>query len=129
LVDEKNIRLQVDIPENILVKSDKHKLQRIVTNLLENAIKYTPEGGDVSISVERHNTHVNIIIKDTGIGISMNEMPHIFNRFYRCDTSRSQAGIGLGLSLVKVFVEALQGSVTVSSTESKGSVFTVAMPA
>lgn len=129
LVDEKNIRLRVNMPEKILLKSDKHKLQRIVTNLLENAIKYTPEGGEISISVERQNTCVNIILKDTGIGIPKNELPHIFNRFYRCETSRSQDGIGLGLSLVKVFVEALKGTVAVSSTKSKGSVFTVVMPA
>jgi signal transduction histidine kinase len=129
LVDEKNIRLHMDIPENIWVKTDKHKLQRIVTNLLENSIKYTPEDGHVSISVESQDTRVNMVIKDTGIGISKNELPYIFNRFYRCDASRSQAGIGLGLSLVKVFTEALEGRVTVSSEKNQGSVFTVVMPA
>ena len=129
LANEKNIDFDIDVPENIMVKGDKHKLQRIVTNLLENAIKYTVNGGNVFISMEiSKDDTIKIIIQDNGIGIAESELPYIFNRFYRCDTSRSQSGIGLGLSLVKVFSEALGGTVTAASTLNQGSTFTVVLP-
>jgi len=128
IADEKNIRINTNLPGEISLHADKNKLQRIVTNLLENAIKYTPGDGDVVIIVAVGKNLVDIIVKDNGIGISDSDLPHIFERFYRGDKSRSQAGIGLGLSQVKAFVALLKGHVSVTSTPNKGSIFTVSMP-
>jgi len=128
IANEKQIRINTNLPEGLKLNGDKNKLQRIVTNLLENAIKYTPRDGDVVISVVARKNLVDIIVKDNGIGISENDLPHIFDRFYRGDKSRSQTGIGLGLSQVKAFVEFLKGNICVTSTPNKGSIFTVSMP-
>ena len=128
IADEKNIRINTNLPGEISLHADKNKLQRIVTNLLENAIKYTPGDGDVVIIVAAGKNLVDIIVKDNGIGISDSDLPHIFERFYRGDKSRSQTGIGLGLSQVKAFVALLKGHVSVTSTPNKGSIFTVSMP-
>ena len=128
VADEKKVRLSTNLPNKVRLTGDKYKLQRIVTNLLENSIKYTPEGGDVSISVVVKSSLIDIIVKDSGIGIPDNDLPHIFNRFFRGDKSRSQTGIGLGLSQVKAFVELFGGTVNVISTPNKGSIFTVSMP-
>jgi signal transduction histidine kinase len=92
-------------------------------NLLENAIKFTPEDGTVIVSAAALNGKVQIDFKDTGIGISENDLPHIFERFYRCDRSRSEGGVGLGLSLVKAYAESLNGTIHVESTPDHGSRF------
>ena len=98
-------------------------MQRIVTNVLENAIKYTPADGTVFISAAAQNGEVHIDFKDTGAGISANDLPHIFERFYRGDRSRTQGGVGLGLSLVKAYTESINGSIHVESTPNRGSRF------
>ncbi len=123
IAEEKKINLITNLPESLMLKSDRKKMQRIVTNVLENAIKYTPEEGTVSISASAQNGEVQIDFKDTGAGISENDLPHIFDRFYRCDRSRSQGGVGLGLSLVKAYTESLNGSIFVESTPDQGSLF------
>lgn len=105
IADEKNIKLNKNLSEKMFLQGDRDKLQRMITNLLENAIKYTPADGTVTISIDRKEGQVGIIFEDTGIGIPESDLPYIFDRFYRCDKSRSQAGIGLGLSLVKAFTE------------------------
>ena len=128
IADEKKIRINTSLPEGLQLKADKNKLQRVVTNLLENAIKFTPRDGDVVISVIVRKNLVDIIVKDSGIGITDSDLPHIFDRFYRGDKSRSQAGIGLGLSQVKAFVALLKGNINVTSRPNKGSIFTVSMP-
>jgi len=128
IANDKKIKLSHDIPEAIIFHGDRKKLQRIVSNLLDNAIKYTPEGGSVSISATAEERKINIAFEDTGRGISERDMPHIFERFYKCDKSRSRGGVGLGLSLVKVFTEAMNGTVNVTSTVNKGSRFTVTLP-
>ena len=84
-------------------------IQRLLSNLLDNAIKYTPSGGSVTVSLEEKGEHLVISVKDTGIGISPGDLPHIFERFYRCDQSRSQVGIGLGLSLARAIARAHEG--------------------
>jgi two-component system sensor histidine kinase BaeS len=105
--------------------SDRKKMQRIVTNILENALKYTPQNGTVSISAAARDGEVQIDFKDTGVGISENDLPHIFERFYRCDRSRSQGGVGLGLSLVKAYTESMHGTIQVESAVTQGSCFTL----
>jgi signal transduction histidine kinase len=125
VADEKKLDLAVNLPESILFWGDIKKMQRIVTNILENAIKYTPEQGTVTVSAMAQNGQVQIVVKDSGIGISEKDLPHIFERFYRCDRSRTQGGVGLGLSLAKAFVKSMNGKIEVSSTMSMGSIFTV----
>jgi signal transduction histidine kinase len=123
ITEEKKINLKTDLPESLTFKSDRKKMQRIVTNLLENAIKYTPEDGTVAVSALAQNGEIRIEFEDTGIGISESDLPHIFERFYRCDRSRSQSGVGLGLSLVKAYTESINGTIHVESTLNEGSIF------
>lgn len=128
LASEKHIRLRQEVPDSAVILSDKSKLQRMITNLLENAIKYTPTRGRVAVSVQMADQQARIQVSDTGIGIAPDEQPKIFQRFYRCDTSRSEAGMGLGLSLVKALSESLGGSLSVESSPRQGSTFTLCMP-
>jgi signal transduction histidine kinase len=100
----------------------------MITNLLENAIKYTPSQGRVAVSVQLAGQQARILVSDTGIGIAPGEQAKIFQRFYRCDTSRSEPGMGLGLSLVKALAESLGGSLSVESASRQGSTFTLCMP-
>lgn len=128
LADEKKLHLNVKLSNQLMFHGDRKKLQRLISNLLDNAIKYTPEGGTVSVSAYSENNILNIVFEDTGIGISESEIPRIFERFYRCDKSRSLGGIGLGLSLAKAFAEAMHGTITVKSAPNQGSAFTVIFP-
>ena len=125
IADDKNINLKISLPESLILKSDRKKMQRIVTNLLENAIKFTPENGTVAVSAAAHDGEVRIDFDDTGVGISENDLPHIFERFYRCDRSRSQSGVGLGLSLVKAYTASMNGTIHVESTLNQGCRFTL----
>lgn len=128
IADDKHIDINLSIPDELHFRTDRKKLQRMVTNLLENAIKYSPDGGTVAISVLVHEGQIDIVIKDNGIGISQDDQPHIFERFYQSDKSRSTTGIGLGLSLAKAFAVALGGKIIVKSTLGEGSTFTVNLP-
>jgi signal transduction histidine kinase len=121
LAEEKKINLKTDLPESLIMMSDRKKMQRIVTNILENALKFTPENGTVAVSAAARDGEVQIDFEDTGVGISENDLPHIFERFYRCDRSRSQGGVGLGLSLVKAYTESMNGTIRVESTLNQGS--------
>jgi signal transduction histidine kinase len=123
IMQEKKIKLKTDLPESLAFKSDRKKMQRVVTNLLENAIKFTPADGTVAVSAAAQNGELRIEFEDTGMGISEKDLPHIFERFYRCDRSRSQGGVGLGLSLVKAYTESMSGAIHVESTLNQGSRF------
>ena len=123
LAEDKNVTVKTDLPESLILRSDRKKMQRIVTNVLENAIKYTPANGTVTISAAAQNGEIRIEFKDTGMGISENDLPHILGRFYRCDRSRSQGSVGLGLSLVKAYTESINGAIRVESTINQGSLF------
>jgi signal transduction histidine kinase len=104
-------------------------IQRMIANLLDNAIKYTPAGGKIEVAVDSKNElTLQLNVRDNGIGISKEDLPHIFERFYRCDPSRSQAGTGLGLSLAKAIATAHGGDITVSSISDQGSTFSVTLP-
>src|SRR5215831_13071076 len=130
LADEKKLSLKVAAVEAIQVEGDQPRLQQVVVNLLDNAIKYTPEGGSVSVSVRAEEDKAVLTVTDTGIGISEDGQSHIFERFYRTDRARSRqlGGIGLGLSIVKSIGAAHGGHVSVESTEGRGSTFRFEIP-
>jgi two-component system phosphate regulon sensor histidine kinase PhoR len=107
---------------------DASGLERAVLNLVQNAIKFTPAGGSVTLSSVRSDGVLQITVRDTGIGIGSDELPRIFERFYKADHSRASRGSGLGLALVKHAIEAQGGSVKVDSTPGAGSTFTVTLP-
>ena len=127
--EDKVIRLVCDAPGNFSISGDNRLIQRMIANLLDNAIKYTPAGGSIEVTVNTVNEDtVAITVKDTGIGISEKEMPRIFERFYRCDPSRSETGIGLGLSFARAIARAHGGDIKVTSTPDQGSTFSVTFP-
>ena len=110
---------------------DPDRLQQIVWNLLTNAIKFTPKGGDVHVRLERNDSHALITVNDSGQGIATEHLPHIFERFRQADSSnrRSNSGLGLGLSIVRQLVELHRGTVTAeSSGENAGATFIVMLP-
>ncbi len=125
LAEEKQIELKIELPEALSFRGARKKMQRIVTNLLENAIKYTPAGGTVTVMAAARGDSVEIIFRDKGIGIAETDLPHIFERFYRGDRSRAGSGVGLGLSLVKAYTESMSGIIRVESCIHRGSTFTV----
>jgi heavy metal sensor kinase len=110
------------------IYGDIRRLQRLVVNLLDNAVKYTSPGGTVTVSVDEQQGQVVISVEDTGVGISKDDLPHIFRRFYRCDRSRSEAGFGLGLSLAEAIARTHGGNITATSVLGKGSRFAVILP-
>ncbi len=128
IAEDKGIALTADAPPGHFITGDVPRLQRMVANLLDNALKYTPSQGEVAVSIRGEEDKVVISVRDTGIGISEKDLPNIFKRFYRCDRSRSQAGTGLGLSLAQAVASAHGGSITVESALGKGSLFRVALP-
>ncbi|WP_147533124.1 ATP-binding protein [Bacillus marasmi] len=128
---EKGVSLIVHIPEEkIIFKGDFDKVTQILTNVVNNALKYTPEGGTVTISAIKDISMGGFRIKDEGIGIASQDLPHIFERFYRGDKSRARktGGVGVGLSIVKALVEAHKGTITVESELDKGTTFTILFP-
>ncbi|MGD8740075.1 MAG: heavy metal sensor histidine kinase [Desulfobacterales bacterium] len=127
--EDKDLRLVCDVAGNFSISGDNRMIQRMIANLLDNAIKYTPAGGSVEVTVNTGNQDaVTLAVKDTGIGISEKDIPHIFERFYRCDPSRSEAGIGLGLSFARAIARAHGGDISVFSKPEQGSTFTVTFP-
>jgi heavy metal sensor kinase len=127
--EDKDLKFTCDAAGPLRVSGDQRLIQRMIANLIDNAIKYTSAGGTVKLAVHRQNDHsVVITVKDSGIGISDQDLPHIFERFYRCDPSRSEAGIGLGLSFARAVARAHGGDITVSSIPDQGSTFAVTLP-
>ena len=128
LAEERDIHVEVSIPKQQHLFGDKGKLQRVLANLLDNAIKYTPPGGKIIVSSAEVDKKIMLSVHDTGIGISQDETSRIFERFYRTDKSRSVPGAGLGLSLVQAIVRSHGGEIKVSSFPGTGSTFTVSLP-
>ena len=125
----KDLTLVCNGPENFSLYGDVRLIQRMVANLLDNAIKYTPAKGRITVTAStRDDEWVQIAFKDNGMGISGQDIEQIFERFYRCDPSRSQPGTGLGLSFARTVARAHGGDITVSSQPNKGSTFTVVLP-
>jgi len=128
VAEEKKISVGADLPAPCAASVDRTRMRQVFANLLDNAIKYTPAGGSVTISVRDESGQPIARFRDTGIGIPVEEHDKIWLRLYRGDKSRSQRGLGLGLSLVKAVVEAHSGKVTVSSQVNQGSEFSVTLP-
>lgn len=127
VAEDRQIGIAASVPEHCWIEGDRQRLQRVIANLLDNALKYTPSGGEVRVVLREQAQRVELTIEDTGVGIAAADLPRIFQRFYRCDPSRSQQGIGLGLSLALAFVRAHGGDITVTSTQGQGSTFTVVL--
>jgi len=129
MADNAGLTLVCDAPARLLICGDIRMIQRMISNLIDNGVKYTAEGGHIMVAAHPGGQQsIQISIKDTGIGISADDMPHIFERFYRCDPSRSRTGTGLGLSFARAIARAHGGDITVSSEPDKGSLFTVVLP-
>jgi signal transduction histidine kinase len=128
VADAKGVTLAVDAPDDVVVTADRTRLEQVAANLIDNAVKYTPPGGRVDVEVRRAAAAAVLQMRDSGAGIPPDELPRIFDRLFRGDTSRAERGLGLGLSLVKAVVEAHGGTVEVSSEPGRGSVFTVSLP-
>lgn len=125
---EKNINLILNSENSVIVYGDEVLLRELLLNLIKNAITYTNEGGSVSLSIVRSDEGAVISVADTGIGIPEKDIPHIFERFYQVDKSRSTQGSGLGLSICKWIVESHKGKIEIESTYGKGSKFSVVLP-
>jgi PAS domain S-box-containing protein len=130
--EAKGIRLQPILDSSVgPISGDADRLQQIVWNLLTNAVKFTPKGGRIQIQLQRVNSHVEIVVTDSGIGISKEFLPHVFDRFRQADasTTRIHGGLGLGLSIVHQLVDLHGGTVSVHSEgENKGATFTISLP-
>ena len=125
LMREKNISLEADIPPELIVKADQSLLSQMLLNLVENAVKYGRQDGYVRISAEMLENRVCIKVCDNGVGIPARSLPHLFERFYRVDTSRDRSGTGLGLSISSWIAAAHGGEISVESEPGQGSCFTV----
>jgi signal transduction histidine kinase len=129
LAEEKGITVEVACPEELTVTADRSRLRQVLANLLDNALKYTPRGGRVDLGARAEGGGVRIEVRDTGMGIPPEELPRVWDRLYRGDVSRTERGLGLGLSLVKAIMNAHQGQVGVESTPGRGSCFSLRLPA
>jgi signal transduction histidine kinase len=129
--ENKKLDLQFSPPSQIsMILADRNSMEGIFTNLISNAIKYTPEGGRVIVQVSEEGGFVNASVSDTGIGIKKEDLSRIFDKFYRVKSSETRqiVGTGLGLSIVKSIVDAHLGSISVESEEGGGTTFTVLLP-
>jgi heavy metal sensor kinase len=125
-----SLNIHSDAPVPVFVSGDREHLRRLLLNLVDNAIKYTPAGGEVTLSLESDNDWASIVISDTGIGITKDEQQKIFSRFHRATDTRARdaKGVGLGLSIAQSIVEVHGGRIDVESVPDRGSTFTVHLP-
>lgn len=128
VAEDKQIKVTVSVSQAIHCFADRGRLQQVLVNLLDNALKYTATGGSVEFSADERVSETVITVRDTGMGIAADEIPRIWERLYRGDKSRTERGLGLGLSLVKAIVQAHGGQVEVESEPGKGSTFRVRLP-
>ena len=126
--EQKEISLQFLHNPPLFIEADENQIGQVFSNIIDNAIKYTGNKGDIRVIVSSENGFAVVEIRDTGVGIDEEEMPYIFDRFYRADKSRSSSGFGLGLSIAKSIVEAHKGRIEVKSKVSNGTVFSIFLP-
>jgi two-component system phosphate regulon sensor histidine kinase PhoR len=119
------VALPPDLPP---LQADAERIQQVVTNLVHNAVKFTPPGGQVSVWAERAGDEVVVRVHDTGVGIPSDDLPRIFERFYKADRARSGGGTGLGLAIARHIVQAHGGRIWVESVEGQGSTFYFSLP-
>lgn len=127
----KGVRLKLaNDPPPLALNGDEELIKRMILNLLDNAVKYTPAGGEISLALARENGNAEIVVRDTGMGIPETDQPRVFDRFFRVDKARARAmgGAGLGLSIAHWIVEAHGGEISLASTPGQGSTFTVVLP-
>jgi two-component system phosphate regulon sensor histidine kinase PhoR len=130
LAQTQRLTLHQSAPPGIVVSADADRLEQVLTNLVDNALKYTPEGGRVDVQVAAANGEIEVLVNDSGRGIGPEDLPHVFERFYRADRSRTRGsgGTGLGLAIAKHIVEAHGGRISVSSQPNAGTTFKVTLP-
>jgi signal transduction histidine kinase len=131
VADAKDVTLAAATPSaaaDVIVSGDRTRLEQVAANLVDNAVKYTNAGGRVDVRARRDGSYAILEVEDTGIGIRSEDLPRIWERLFRSDSSRTERGLGLGLSFVKAIVEAHGGHVGVTSAPGRGSVFTIALP-
>jgi signal transduction histidine kinase len=128
VAEDKGVTVSVNSARALYLPADRSRLRQVIANLVDNAIKYTPRGGRVEIQSLQEDHQVVLLVRDTGVGIPPDEVTRIWDRLYRGDKSRSQRGLGLGLSLVKAVIQAHQGRVEVSTNSSGGSRFSLYLP-
>jgi signal transduction histidine kinase len=124
------VSLEIEAPESLPVMGDRERLKQLMYILLDNAVKYSPDGGRVSLQLSETARHWTMKVTDEGIGIHPDDQPRIFDRFYRSDKSRTRTlgGHGLGLSIAKWIVDIHHGTISVESEPEKGSTFIVTIP-
>lgn len=129
-VTAKGVNLVLGAEDQAIIVGDRDRLKQVLLNLVDNAVKYTPQGGKVTLSLTKDEAWVKVMVQDTGIGIASENIPNLFDRFYRVDKARSRdaGGTGLGLAIAKSVVDAHNGKITVESQVGRGSIFTVWLP-
>lgn len=126
--EDQNLSLVVEAPSNpVHISAHQSKMQQVLGNLLDNALKFTPAGGRISLKLEVKDGRIVLMVQDTGLGIDEKDLPHIFKRFYRADASRNLPGNGLGLALVEAIVTSYGGKITCRSKPGEGTTFTVSL--
>ena len=129
LAKQNNVTIKMDIPKNLaLISGNANTLEQFFLNLVENGIRYNIDGGEVNITAQMENGYVKVIISDTGIGISHQELPFIFDQFYQINPHNRTDGTGLGLCIVKRVIDAHSGEIKVTSEPGKGTVFSILLP-
>jgi signal transduction histidine kinase len=128
LADDKGIALTMTIDPSVALNADRARLRQVMANLIDNALKYTAAGGTVEVAADADDNTVTLIVRDNGVGIAPDALPHVWERLYRADASRSERGLGLGLSLVRAIVAGHGGRVAARSDVGHGSVFSVTFP-
>ncbi len=124
----KNLKINVNIEDNVEVLGNEDKLMRALLNVIDNAVKFTPTNGTITLSLKKQGVSAIFFIKDTGVGISKKDIPHIFDRFYRGSGTEKTLGSGLGLSIAQALVNAHQGSIDVKSKTGNGTLVTIELP-
>jgi signal transduction histidine kinase len=128
---DRDVALSSDLPENLpAIEADPERVHQVIFNLVDNAVRFTPEGGEVRIEARRHDGTVEVSVADTGVGIPPEALPRLFERFYRVDSSRARGdgGTGIGLAIARSVVEAHGGTIRAESAPGHGSIFTFDLP-